>query len=116
MKKKILGRGKIKISIRKKIFGTIDQPRLTVFRSNKNIYAQLIVDTESKTIVSASSKSIANKDEIPKIEQAKQVGLLVAQKAQSAGVKKIVFDRDGYLYHGRIKHLADGAREGGLLF
>lgn len=116
MKKKALGRDKIKISIRKKIFGTKNQPRLTVFRSNKNIYAQVIIDDEGKTVVSASNKEIKKETNVSKTEQAKQVGLLLAEKANSAGIKNIVFDRNGYLYHGRVKKLAEGVREGGMIF
>ena len=111
-------RFRIKMRIRKAISGgTADRPRLTVFRSNKEIYAQVIDDAEGKTIASASSreKGIADK-KVAKIEQAKLVGQLIAEKAKEAGVENVVFDRNGYLYHGRIKSLAEAAREGGLKF
>lgn len=110
-------RQKIKYRIRKKIFGNEEAPRLTVFRSNKQIYAQLINDNDGKTLVSASSrdKSFGEKSGA-KAVLAKEVGKLVAEKAKEAGIEKVVFDRNGYLYHGRIKSLADGAREGGLKF
>ena len=104
---------KIKHRIRKKIFGTASRPRLTVFRSNKAIYAQVINDLEGKTIVSAASKGIT---EGTKSEVAKKVGELVAQKCIAAGINEVVFDRNGYLYHGRVQALAEGAREAGLKF
>mgnify|MGYP002006536777 FL=1 len=116
-KKTTLKRNKIKKRIRKIVFGTKDQPRLTVFRSNKEIYAQVIDDTSSKTIVSASSKDkdlklkTSNKTEVSKI-----VGDSIGKKAIKAGIKKVSFDRNGYLYHGRVKSLAEGAREAGLNF
>ncbi|CAI9430020.1 50S ribosomal protein L18 [Candidatus Ornithobacterium hominis] len=110
-------RVKIKRRVRKNIFGTSDIPRLSVFRSNKEIYAQIIDDTKGVTLVSASSrdKSIDTTNK-PKIEVSKLVGNLVANKAKGAGIEKVVFDRNGFLYHGRIKSLAEGAREGGLKF
>jgi len=116
-KKTTLKRNKIKKRIRRVVFGTKDQPRLTVFRSNKEIYAQVIDDSSSKTIVSASSKDkdlklkTSNKTEVSKI-----VGDSIGKKAIKAGIKKVSFDRNGYLYHGRVKSLADGAREAGLNF
>jgi len=115
---KVDRRAKIKRRIRKRIFGTASVPRLSVFRSNKQIYAQLIDDTEGKTLVSTSSyvhtdKSISEKS---KIEQAAIVGTELAKKALDAGIENVVFDRNGYLYHGRVKALADSAREGGLKF
>ena len=116
-KKTTLKRNKIKKRIRKIVFGTKDQPRLTVFRSNKEIYAQIIDDSSSKTIASASSKDkdlklkTSNKTEVSKI-----VGDSIGRKAIKAGIKKVSFDRNGYLYHGRVKSLADGAREAGLNF
>ena len=116
-KKNKLKRNKIKKRIRKIVFGTKDQPRLTVFRSNKEIYAQIIDDSSSKTIASASSKDkdlklkTSNKTEVSKI-----VGDSIGKKAIKAGIKKVSFDRNGYLYHGRVKSLADGAREAGLNF
>ena len=111
-------RYRIKMRIRKTISeGTADNPRLSIFRSNKEIYAQLINDSDGKTMISASSreKGIADK-KVAKIEQAKLVGLLIAEKAKEAGIESVIFDRNGYLYHGRIKSLAEAAREGGLKF
>jgi len=108
-------RAKIKRRIRKNISGTPEMPRLSVFRSNKQIYAQIIDDTTGITLVSASSyKSKAATGN--KSEQAASVGKEVAEKAVKAGIEKVVFDRNGYLYHGRVKSLADSAREGGLKF
>lgn len=107
-------RAKIKKRIRKNVFGTESHPRLSVFRSNKQIYAQIINDLDGKTIVSASSKGMKECDNIAKIEQAKIVGKLLAEKALKAEVSTVVFDRNGYLYHGRVKALADAAREAGL--
>jgi large subunit ribosomal protein L18 len=108
---------KIKYRVRKKIFGSNDKPRLSVFRSNKQIYAQLINDDQGTTLVSASSREKAFEDKkIPKSDMAKEVGKLLAEKAKEAGIERVVFDRNGYLYHGRVKSLADGAREGGLNF
>ena len=106
-----------KYRIRRLINGTSEIPRLSVFRSNKQIYAQLIDDDSGNTIVSAGSneKSILDK-KVNKIEQAKLVGVLIAEKAKKAGVTSVKFDRGGFLYHGRVKSLADGAREKGLKF
>ncbi|UCE00064.1 MAG: 50S ribosomal protein L18 [Chloroflexota bacterium] len=107
------------IRVRKRIFGTPDRPRLNVFRSLSEIYAQVIDDEEGRTLVSASSidnalrKSMAGKT---KTEQAELVGQALAERAKSAGIKQVVFDRSGYRYIGRIKALADGARAGGLQF
>ncbi len=111
--KKIERRIKIKYRIRKSVFGTAERPRLSVFRSNKQIYAQVINDLEGKTIAAASSLGL---EAMPKIQQAEKVGEMVAKKAQEAGVSAVVFDRNGYLYHGRVKSLADAARKGGLNF
>ena len=103
--------------IRKTISGTAEVPRLSVFRSNKDIYAQLIDDVSGKTIASASSREDdINSKKINKVEKAKLVGHLIANKAKEAGVDSVKFDRGGFLYHGRIKSLADGAREIGLKF
>ncbi len=110
--KKVERRIKIKYRIRKNVFGTAERPRLSVFRSNKQIYAQVINDLEGKTLASSS----LGLEAMPKIEQAEKVGELVAKKAQEAGVTAVVFDRNGYLYHGRVKSLADAARKGGLKF
>ena len=108
---------KIKKRIRSVIVGTADSPRLTVFRSNKEIYASLVDDMNGITICAASSldKSVSNK-KITKSEKAGLVGSLIAEKAIKIGIKKCAFDRNGYLYHGRVKSLADSARNGGLNF
>ncbi len=107
-------RSKIKAHIRTKISGTAERPRLSVFRSNTQIYAQIIDDVKGVTLASASS--LGSKDKMTKTEQAAVVGTLIAKNALEAGVKEVVFDRNGYLYHGRVKQLADAAREGGLKF
>ena len=114
MDNKVLRRTTIHYRIRKKVAGTSEKPRLSVFRSNAGIYAQLIDDLSGHTLASASSKEI--KTAGSKSEIAKQVGILVAGKAKAAGIENVVFDRGGFLYHGRVKSLADGAREGGLIF
>lgn len=108
---------RIKKRIRKKISGTGETPRMTVFRSNKQFYAQLVDDLSGKTIFSVDSldKAVAE-NKVNKTEQAKLVGQLAAEKAKEAGVGNVVFDRNGYLYHGRVKAFADAAREGGLKF
>jgi large subunit ribosomal protein L18 len=110
---KIQRRNKIKTRIRGKISGTAARPRMTVFRSNKQIYVQLIDDLAGVTLVSTSSKGI---EEGTKTEIAAKVGEKIAQKALEAGINEVVFDRNGYLFHGRIKSLADAARNGGLKF
>ncbi len=105
--------------VRNKIVGTPERPRLNVYRSSKNIYAQIVDDATGTTLVSASTqdKEIASKvAELNKVDAAKVVGAEVAKRAQEKGIKNIVFDRGGYLYHGRIKSLADSARENGLDF
>jgi large subunit ribosomal protein L18 len=111
-------RSRIKMRIRKEIYGTKDKPRLSVFRSNKQIYVQFIDDTAGQTLFSVSSrvKEIAAKAGITKTEQAKMVGKLAAEKSKENGIINVVFDRNGYQYHGRIKALAEAAREGGLKF
>lgn len=115
--KKSNSRFKIKNRIRKTVTGTADRPRMTVFRSNKQIYVQLIDDLDGKTIVAASSSEKEGTDQKGnKIEQAERVGKLVAEKAKAAGIDTVVFDRNGYLYHGRVKSLAEAARKGGLKF
>ena len=111
--KKVERRIKIKYRIRKSVNVTAERPRLSVFRSNKQIYAQVINDLTGNTLVAASSLGM---EPMPKKEQAAKVGELLAQKAIAAGISKVVFDRNGYLYHGRVKELADGARKGGLNF
>jgi large subunit ribosomal protein L18 len=115
---KLERRSRIKMRVRKDIYGTKDKPRLSVFRSNKQIYVQFIDDAEGKTLLSVSSrvKEIADKAGITKIEQARMVGKLAAEKSKENGINNVVFDRNGYLYHGRIKALAEAAREGGLKF
>lgn len=107
-------RQKIKNSIRRKVSGTAGRPRLSVFRSNKQIYAQIIDDTTGRTLAAASSLGVA--DKVAKKELAAKVGEALAKDAQEAGVNTVVFDRNGYLYHGRIKELAEAARNGGLKF
>lgn len=101
--------------VRSRAIGTSERPRLNVFRSLNHIYAQIIDDTKGHTLVAASTLDKDVADSV-KVEQAKAVGKLVAERAKAAGVSKVVFDRGGYLYHGRIKALAEGAREGGLDF
>ena len=110
---KIQRRNKIKVRIRGKISGTAARPRMSVFRSNKQIYVQLIDDLAGVTLVSTSSKGI---EEGTKSEIAAKVGENIAKKALEAGITEVVFDRNGYLFHGRVKSLADAAREGGLKF
>lgn len=107
---------RIKRRIRKIVTGTNDQPRLSVFRSNKEIYAQVINDETGATIVAASSIQKDIKAKGTKIEVAAMVGKAIAEKAVKAGVQNVAFDRNGYLYHGRVKALAEAAREGGLKF
>ncbi|MGA0556193.1 50S ribosomal protein L18 [Larkinella sp. VNQ87] len=108
---------RIKQHIRNKVSGTAAQPRLSVFRSNARIYAQIIDDEQGRTLVSASSIEITGKDKKGvNVDVAKQVGQSLAQKATTNGISRVVFDRNGYLYHGKVKALADGAREGGLQF
>jgi large subunit ribosomal protein L18 len=102
--------------VRSKVSGTPERPRLNVFRSEANIYAQLIDDTNSVTLASASSLDKQFDGKGSNCESAKKVGLLLAQRAKDKGISTVVFDRGGYLYHGRVKALAEGAREGGLEF
>ena len=102
--------------IRKNIFGTAEKPRLVVFRSLQNIYAQIVNDTDGKTMTAASSLNLADRNGLSKKEEAKQVGLMLATNAKEKGIEKVIFDRGGYIYHGRVQALADGAREGGLDF
>jgi large subunit ribosomal protein L18 len=115
---KLERRTRIKMRIRKKMSGTADRPRLAVYRSNKQIYVQVVDDLNRVTILSASSreKEVADKTGIKKTEQAKLVGKLLATKCKEKGIESVVFDRSGYKYHGRVKSLADAAREGGLKF
>lgn len=116
---KEVARQKRKIRIRKKIFGTEARPRLSVFRSAKHIYAQLVVDSTGSTILAASTLSPEIRGEIgdlKKSEAAKKVGVWIGKKAAEKNIRRVVFDRNGFLYHGRIKALAEGARESGLEF
>lgn len=113
---KLKRRKRIHSRVRKKISGTPQQPRLNVYRSNKFIYAQLIDDVNGVTLASASSFEASVAQEGNKSTQATAVGKLIAERATAAGVDKVLFDRGGYLFHGRVKSLADGAREGGLKF
>ena len=114
MIQKIARRLKIKAAIRTKVSGTAERPRLTVFRSNSQIYAQVIDDVKGVTLASASSLGI--KDKMTKTEKAAQVGKAIAENAIKAGLTEVVFDRNGYLYHDRVQQLADAAREAGLKF
>ena len=109
-------RKRIQKRIRKKIKGTAERPRLSIFRSNTSIYCQLINDLEGNTVASASSKDSSIDQSVSKSEQSRLVGKLIAEKAISKEITQVVFDRGGNLYHGRVKALADGAREGGLKF
>lgn len=114
MTTKVERRIKIKYRVRNKISGSAERPRMSIFRSNKQIYVQIIDDLSGDTLASASSLSLD--DKLPKKEQAAKVGDLIAKKAQEAGILAVVFDRNGYLYHGRVKEVADAARNGGLKF
>jgi large subunit ribosomal protein L18 len=119
MKKKT-SRDRARIKIRKKISGTPDKPRLSVFRSLDNIYAQIIDDTTGNTLVAVSSLNKEAKSDVKsvkgKISKSKLIGTILAKKALEKDIKQVVFDRGGFRYHGRVKALADGAREGGLVF
>lgn len=108
--KKQFRRNRIRMRIRKTVVGSAARPRMSVFRSNKSIYVQLIDDQTGHTLLSATS----GEDKMSKMEQAKSVGKLIASKAKEAGIETVVFDRGGYLYHGRVKALAEAAREEGL--
>lgn len=109
-------RRRIQNRVRKKVGGTAERPRLSVYRSNKAIYCQLIDDEQGVTLAYASSKDAGLDASGTKVDQAKQVGKAIAEKAAGKSIELVVFDRSGYLYHGRVKALADGAREGGLKF
>ena len=113
---KVQKRDRIKRRVRGKISGTSSAPRLSVYKSNKEIYAQLIDDKEGKTLVAACSREKGVDANGTKTEVATAVGKKIAEKALAAGFEKVVFDRHGFVYHGRVKALADGAREGGLKF
>jgi large subunit ribosomal protein L18 len=117
MNNKSQARQNIRYRIRKKISGTASKPRLSVFRSNSDIYAQLIDDATGVTITGASSRQKdISAQKAPKIDKSKMVGEAIARKAKDLGIETVVFDRSGYIYHGRIKAVAEGAREGGLIF
>jgi large subunit ribosomal protein L18 len=105
---------KRKLRVRKKVFGSVDRPRLTVFRSNKYIYGQIIDDTKGNTLVAVSSETKNMHKGKKKVDAAFEVGKLIAEKAKKNKVKKVVFDRNGYRFHGRVKSFVEGAREGGL--
>jgi large subunit ribosomal protein L18 len=113
--KNIERRSRIKMGIRKKISGTSERPRLTVFRSNRGIYAQIIDDIKGVTLAAASTTELGPKSRL-NVENSKNIGKKLAEKAIASGIQSIVFDRNGYLYHGNIKAFAEGAREGGLKF
>ena len=113
--KKTFARNRVKRRVRGKIQGTSSCPRLSVFRSNKQIYAQVIDDLAGRTLAAASSLG-TDAAKNAKLDQATAVGKMIAEKAQAAGITQVVFDRNGYLYHGRIQKLAEAAREGGLKF
>jgi len=102
--------------IRAKVKGVSTQPRLSVFRSNKYVYAQVIDDAAKKTVVGVTEKELSSKEKLTKSERAKELGKLIAKKALGKKIEKVVFDRGSYRYHGRVKAIADGAREGGLKF
>ena len=114
--KKLKTRMRIKARIRGKISGTAERPRLSVFRSNKQIYAQIVDDLSGKTIASASSRAIPEAQGVAKVDQAKLVVPRLQRLQRQLESRTVVFDRNGYLYHGRVKNLADAAREGGLQF
>ena len=113
---KLIHRRRRKSRIRKKVTGTADRPRLTVFRSNKHIYAQVIDDGAGRTLVAVSDRDEKAAGAGKKAERAQAVGQALAKACLSSGIKRVVFDRNGYMYHGRVMALATGAREGGLEF
>lgn len=114
---KAAARARRKVTIRKRVHGTTERPRLTVFRSAKHIYAQVVDDTTGTTLVAASSvEKEMRGTKMKKIERAKAVGALVAERCKAKNLAAVVFDRNGFLYHGRVKAVADGAREKGLNF
>lgn len=113
---KKLNRIKRKIRVRGKIRGTDEMPRLSVFRSNKYMYAQVVNDDKGQTIVAISEKQLEKKENLNKTDKSKELGILIAKQAIAKKVKKVVFDKSGYAYHGRVKAIAEGAREGGLQF
>lgn len=114
-----IGRERRRERVRKKIVGTDERPRLCVYRSLKHIYAQVISDESGRTLVAASTLSKGLREKLEKTKStgaAREVGRLIAQKCKEKGIHKVIFDRNGFLYHGRVKALAEGAREGGLIF
>lgn len=113
---KLIKRERRKRRVRAKIFGTLEKPRLSVFRSSRHIYAQLIDDNKGETLVAASDLEITKEKTMTKQKIAREVGKLLASKAKEKKISHVVFDRGGYQYHGRVKELAEGAREGGLVF
>jgi len=113
--KKIRTRARRAVRVRSKVQGTPERPRLSVFRSNRAIWAQVIDDRNGRTLASAATMQVTEKG-LSKTDQATKVGQLLAERAKAAGIEKVVFDRGAYLYHGRVKALADGARQGGLDF
>ena len=113
--KKIRTRARRAVRVRSKVQGTPQRPRLSVFRSNRAIWAQVIDDRNGRTLASAATMQVTEKG-LSKTDQAAKVGQLLAERAKAAGIEKVVFDRGAYLYHGRVKALADGARQGGLDF
>ena len=116
LQEKAKRRQRRRYSIRKTVQGTAQRPRLVVFRSNSGIYAQLIDDTKGFTLAAASSRALGDAATGKKSDRSKATGMALAEQAKSKGITAVVFDRNGYLYHGRVKALADGAREGGLVF
>ena len=116
---KVVGRERRRVRVRRAVRGTDERPRLCVFRSQKHMYAQLITDQSAKTLLAISTLSADLRTGLKKtsdVGAAKQVGLMVARRCQAQGIKRIVFDRNGFLYHGRVRAVAEGAREGGLEF
>ncbi len=109
-------RFRIRKGIRKKIAGTAERPRLSVFKSNRGLYAQIINDQDGHTLVAASTRELEGAKDNTNIEDSKKLGSLIAEKAKSSGIETVVFDRGGYLYHGKVKAMAESAREGGLKF
>ena len=114
---KLVARGRRRARVRERVRGTTERPRLAVFRSDRHIYAQVVSDSEGTTLLAVSTLSPELRGQLKKttdVNAAKQVGLLVARRCQERGIKRIVFDRNGFLYHGRVRAVAEGAREGGL--
>lgn len=116
MSERLKARLKNKIRIRRKVTGTVERPRLTVFRSSKYIYAQLVDDVNGTTLASVSSSGISGLKGTSNCDAAKSVGAKIAEIAKGKNIEKVVFDRNGYVYHGKVKALAEGAREAGLQF